>query len=85
MHQFQKNGLFSDQLLNTLISVNDKPPLKGMIYLNFSQLSWEKRTTQLHFYLCEVNVKNDVLLNDSTQFDLLTNSCNKYSWSIRSL
>ena len=39
MHQFQKNGLFSDQLLNTLMSVNDKPPLKGMIYLNFSQLS----------------------------------------------
>ena len=54
MHQFQKNGLFSDQLLNTLMSVNDKPPLKGMIYLNFSQLSWEKLTTQLHFYLCEV-------------------------------
>ena len=38
MHQFQKNGLFTDWSLSTLMSLDDKPPLKDMIYLEFPEL-----------------------------------------------
>ena len=39
MYQFQKNGLLSALLPSTLISFDDEPPLKGIIYLNLHALS----------------------------------------------
>ena len=34
MYRFQKNRLFGAQLSSTLISFDDEPPLKDIIYLN---------------------------------------------------
>ena len=39
MYQFQENRLFGASLLNTLIAVDDEPPLQDMIYLNLHVLS----------------------------------------------
>ena len=38
MYQFQKNGLFSDKFLNTLMPLDDEPPLKDILYLNFPEV-----------------------------------------------
>ena len=42
MYRFQKNGLFRALLSNALMSFDDKPPLKDIIYLNLHALSQEK-------------------------------------------
>ena len=38
MYYYQKNALFSDQLLNTIMSVDDEASLKNIIYLDFPEL-----------------------------------------------
>ena len=45
MHLFKKNGLFTDEFLNALISFDDESPFKQfkkMIYLNLPETSKEK-------------------------------------------
>ena len=49
MYQFRKNALFSDKLLNTLMSSDDGPPLKNMIYLNFPEL--QQKNLLINFIL----------------------------------
>ena len=39
MFRFQKNGLFGAGLSSTLISFDEKPPLKDIIYLNLHPFS----------------------------------------------
>ena len=41
MYRFQENGLSAALLLNILISFDDEPPLKDIIYLNLHAYSKE--------------------------------------------
>ena len=50
MYQFEKNELFVDWLLNNLVSLTDKPPLKeGYDLFEFSRIAIRK-TCSKKFY-----------------------------------
>ena len=59
------------------MSLDDEPPWKDTIYLNFSEVPLEKLANELHFYLlkCEVNIDLRILL----YLILLVNPCKTHS------
>ena len=61
MNQFQKNALFINWLLNTLISSDYKPPLKDMTYLNFQELLLEKLCTFQWMLILTTNNEQNII------------------------